>query len=216
MFKKLIPLLFLLSGFQANATIIDNDIYTTDTATGLDWLDVTATLNLSSDTLSAQFAVGDSFEGWRYATGSEFNTVWSNITGGNPIDESTNSIDSYILLFGSTSDALHLALGVDNTDLACGAPSCGAHIVSGMIGESMMIGDFNYHAIATARDWSENSNSVDGFTAQDTTVGFDDVPYAGLGHWLVRASSTAVPEPSIIALFALGFVGIGFARRRQS
>jgi hypothetical protein len=26
----------------------------------------------------------------------------------------------------------------------------------------------------------------------------------------------AVPEPSIIALFALGLVGVGFARRRQS
>jgi hypothetical protein len=34
------------------------------------------------------------------------------------------------------------------------------------------------------------------------------------GTFLVRAA--AVPEPSIIALFALGLVGIGFARRRQS
>jgi hypothetical protein len=32
------------------------------------------------------------------------------------------------------------------------------------------------------------------------------------GFWI----STTVPEPSIIALFALGLVGIGFARRRQS
>jgi hypothetical protein len=32
----------------------------------------------------------------------------------------------------------------------------------------------------------------------------------------LSTSTSAVPEPSIIALFALGLVGIGFARRRQS
>jgi hypothetical protein len=37
----------------------------------------------------------------------------------------------------------------------------------------------------------------------------------GRGTFLVRTAA-AVPEPSIIALFALGLVGIGFARRRQS
>jgi hypothetical protein len=36
-----------------------------------------------------------------------------------------------------------------------------------------------------------------------------------VGWLLVGGSSTAVPEPSIIALFGLGLVGIGFARRRR-
>jgi hypothetical protein len=34
------------------------------------------------------------------------------------------------------------------------------------------------------------------------------------GYWMVR--DAVVPEPSIIALFGLGLVGIGFARRRLS
>jgi hypothetical protein len=36
-----------------------------------------------------------------------------------------------------------------------------------------------------------------------------------IGWLLVGGTTTAVPEPSIIALFGLGLVGIGFARRRR-
>jgi hypothetical protein len=36
------------------------------------------------------------------------------------------------------------------------------------------------------------------------------------GEYLFGANSTSVPEPSIIALFALGLFGIGFTRKRQA
>ena len=36
-----------------------------------------------------------------------------------------------------------------------------------------------------------------------------------LNHWDLNMSLTAVPEPSIIALFAVGLLGLGFARRRK-
>ena len=59
----------------AHATIIDNGTYTTDTATGLDWLDVTASTNLSFSYVSSQFGTGGQFEGWRYASGADFTTL---------------------------------------------------------------------------------------------------------------------------------------------
>jgi hypothetical protein len=40
-------------------------------------------------------------------------------------------------------------------------------------------------------------------------------PRAQIGWLLVGGSTTKLPEPSIIALFGLGLVGIGFARRRR-
>jgi hypothetical protein len=54
----------------ANAVLIDNDSYTTDTVTGLDWLDWTATVNMSeSDALAANV-------GYILATDSELRNLW--------------------------------------------------------------------------------------------------------------------------------------------
>ena len=66
---------FLSTLFQANAAIIDNGSYTTDTESGLDWLDVTLSINRSYSDVSSQFGSGGDFEGWRYATGIEFDMV---------------------------------------------------------------------------------------------------------------------------------------------
>ena len=53
-------------------------------------------------------------------------------------------------------------------------------------------------------------NSINGNIAGDSqSSGYN------IGWLLVGGSTTVVPEPSIIALFALGLVGIGFARRKR-
>jgi hypothetical protein len=80
--KIIIALVFCLGMLpSAYATIIDNGSFTTDTATGLDWLDITATLNQSYDQVTAQLGSGGSLQGWRYATGVEFNSLVSDYLG---------------------------------------------------------------------------------------------------------------------------------------
>ncbi len=56
--KKLI-IGVLLFGFtaSANAVFTDNNSYLSDSVSGLDWLDVTATQGLSFNTVSAEFGV---------------------------------------------------------------------------------------------------------------------------------------------------------------
>jgi len=63
------------------ADIIDNGSFTTDTETGLDWLDVTESIDESYSDVIKQFGIGGKYEGYRYATAKEFNTLVGHFTG---------------------------------------------------------------------------------------------------------------------------------------
>jgi hypothetical protein len=54
------------------------------------------------------------------------------------------------------------------------------------------------------------------FTADSLYLNFEGLSGGDLFAKVNVSFTSAVPEPSIIALFGLGLVGIGFARRRQS
>ena len=60
--------ILLLSG-EVHAAIIDNDYFTTDTNSGLDWLDVNITFGLSYD--QAKETTYFSSGGFRHATATE-------------------------------------------------------------------------------------------------------------------------------------------------
>ena len=53
----------------AKATLINDGTYVDDTTTGLDWLDLTQTTNLSYNTVSSE--LGTTFAGWSFATIAE-------------------------------------------------------------------------------------------------------------------------------------------------
>jgi hypothetical protein len=76
--------LLVLASPQARADLLNNGTFTTDTTTGLDWLDLTQTVNMSFLDVSAQLAPGGMFAGWRYATVAEVEAFWADagITGG--------------------------------------------------------------------------------------------------------------------------------------
>jgi len=73
--------LSLIAISPIKADIIDNGSFTTDTQSGLDWLDVTETTYKSYNDVIEQFGKGGDFEGYRYATALEFNTLISHYTG---------------------------------------------------------------------------------------------------------------------------------------
>jgi hypothetical protein len=62
----------------AHAVLIDNRTFTTDTGTGLAWLDLTESTGFSFAAASAEIGVGGTFEGYRHATTSDLDTFFTN------------------------------------------------------------------------------------------------------------------------------------------
>lgn len=80
---KLTFSVFVLSLLSTNlgAEIIDRGAFITDTQTGLDWLKVTSSAGLSYNEVSSRMGAGEAYDGWRYATGTDFNALLNNAGG---------------------------------------------------------------------------------------------------------------------------------------
>ena len=68
---------------SANATLIDNGGTTTDTDTGLKWLDLTSTIGFSVDAFLADTG-GFQSAGWSVALGSQVDTLFVNAGAAGP------------------------------------------------------------------------------------------------------------------------------------
>jgi hypothetical protein len=194
MVKKLLPLLFLFAGFQANAVIIDQTATTLDTDTGFEWLDMSYTVG---STYADALAGSNTFEGggWRNASYSEVVELASNAVG----YDITTTFE-----FDATSFIGLRAL----TDLL-GGTSVGSTY-------SFIVGYVDAGGDVDLAQFGYVDHGSFGFfldVYDDAVSALELPPSAEFGSFLVRTS--AVPEPSIIALFGLGLVGIGFARRKR-
>jgi len=185
----------------------DNVSYTTDTLSGLDWLDVTLTANLSFDYVNAQLGAGGLYAGWRYATGSQFNAMVTNYVNAVPAITTTGTvyhaeglIDTLITLLGDTYSH------------AIGFPSIRYSETIGFLADT--------YAPAPSRHWvalmidDDSTIHFEDTTKAHAFVSDTDVPQVDTGHFLVRDTVSAVPIPAAAFMFApalLGFMGL---RRR--
>jgi hypothetical protein len=205
--KKLLPILFLFTGFQANAAVIignltyDGTYISGDGRTylGLDTIaswDYTRTFNATQ--------VDGQFEEFRIAN--------------------TADADYFIgSLFGAEADKCSAEDG-PSTTTQCGTLT---GWTDGMFGD-------NYHTNADLvwfiSDESTAEVGIQSIWQQGNVLQEEKWGSTTMSDWnadggpqtrnpvswlLVKDTVASVPEPSIIALMVLGIFGIGFARRRR-
>jgi len=76
--KSIVPLILLVLLVipnQAYPALVNYGTYSYDNATGLNWLHLTETDGLSWSQVDTMISPGESLYGWRFATGSEFETM---------------------------------------------------------------------------------------------------------------------------------------------
>ena len=161
----------------------DNAI-TRDTTTGLDWLDLTATVGRSFNDVSRNLYLGGDFECFRHAT---FNEVFSLLTsvGWPVIGSNIFHPDAYQPL-----SLLQSLIGVTiDRDFMLESHGTTANIVSGVRdGVSIYV----------------ETRSFVGLTQRGGGWD-DDTTYDGIGHWLVRAECFTAPFPWEIFLPAIHY-----------
>ncbi len=188
----------------AYANLVDNGSFTTDTRTGLDWLDVPLTLNQSVNYVLSQMGQGGLYEGWRYATGDEVASLW----------DSAGGSGTYVGYSAENN-------GLYNSLSALWGPTFGT-VSSGYINAT--VADLvnpertTDHHLAILRDWDDYDPNVatEDFADMRWHTGVDYV-YADRGSALVRAASIAspVPEPATVGMWLVGaLVGVFASRRR--
>lgn len=223
--KIILSSVLSIPALSAHSAIIDYNTYFTDTETGLNWLDVTATVNRSYNDISGQFVAGGEFYGWRYATSNEFNSLLSSYTGivavGNArtiTTGTTPSVDGVVELFGSTLDSSWTARFGETWDSYNGyAEGSGIDFTLGILSES----DnpvANQRQVAAIWDNENNGQALDFFNAEHRQVFIGDAK-TDIGSYLVQGKTSsgpaAVTEPQTIVLFGLGLLGLSMTRKRK-
>jgi len=184
-----------------NAALIDNGSFTTDTLAGLDWLDLSVTASTSYNSAETNNI------GWRYATNSEIEGLFSVAFDGYT-DTDTIKHNSASNVFGAyadqTEDAQAFAslFGISGVASTFNA-TLGFYRDESNILRQMGLNQYSSYSLVFS---DENTNNWNGY---------ENLGVAGNGVYLVRESVSTVPVPAAVWLFGSGLVGLaGIARRK--
>jgi hypothetical protein len=195
LFKKLLPLLFLFAGFQANAAIIQfqyDDTISYSFITGL-VAGQSATITVGLDNGVA----GDVSQIW---TAGDLTSVTFDFNNG-------GLVTTFNSPWGGSLSSSVGNFTTNGSGVLTGVMASWSNYSSGTDWSSAGL------AVTPESWWLNGWNEVfraDSMLGVVALTNVSDMKSAA--NW---SKVAAVPEPSIIALFGLGLVGIGFARRKR-
>jgi hypothetical protein len=202
MFKKLLPILFLFTGFQANAVLIGNLTYdgTYISGDGRTYLGLNTIASWDyATTLAATTEVDGRYEGFRIANTADADFFIGSLFGTNANDCSFRDGRPFTTICGlitGWADGLFGDNQRERSDLFW-------FIADEAVEEVGFVRVGQTGIVEQHENWG--------------TVQSADSPrgLASAATWLLVKDTVAAPEPSIVALMGLGIFGIGFARRRR-
>jgi|GEM_PF-5977786 len=180
----------------------DGQNITTDSLTGLDWLDPTATLNYSFNETTARFS--NDLAGFRYATRDDIILFLSHVSPSLPTDEAFGGADDY----GNAAPYDTAASYLGDTYVVDGERGILA------ITEDISAVGFHFaYQLYRGPDTDPYYGTYGSYSIDDDATTLFDT---STGSWLVRDISSSVPEPSSIVMLGLGLIGsLAFVCRRK-
>jgi hypothetical protein len=196
----------LMVGAHANAGLITKDYsnvgdghLTVDTIGQMEWLDVSIFVGMNLDALQGtnQWTI----DGFHLATDAELVALWKNVGVTYILDYAGN------LDFGTSHTAASLIALTDlYLKLGGGASNFGGHSYIHGITADMDNNGLSYLARMKGTGTAHVNTNGDNYGNTGQTV-------PTVGAFFVR--SVAVPEPSSLAIFALGIIGLASRRLKK-
>ena len=186
--KQLLALIALvMASTSVSAALVKNGTFTTDTATGLDWLDLTQTDGMSYQSVYSQLGPGGSFEGWEFAEPGQIASLFDSGGGTGPYDGVNPAND-----------------GVAAALLSLWAPGYAYDVIYffNAVGGGPGLYDQQYYGALGIASGAGTSLLVSDYCCIDQATAT-----SGIASALVR--STIVPVPAAVWLFTscLGLLG---------
>ena len=197
----------LVLSTSVNAALISTDwqnvgdnFITQDTDSGLEWLDLTETVGMSYDQVTAQMATGGSLAGWSYATSSQISGFFDSAGGSGDYtgsSEANNGVVESVSTFWGYSRALTKFSKFLFAEVDTARPDANHRYGQISDGVNNTNWETEDYMVIMRASWPDTSG--ESFTSSA----------------LVRTS--VVPVPAAVWLFGSGLIGlIGIARRKKA
>ncbi len=219
MIKKLAYTLIMLISISANAGIItdtDNDSFI-DNSTGLEWMDFGINNGHTFDFVSQQTIAGGIYEGWQVASAEQAYGMWMNAFRDIESIITTDAAGAYEAYHGaevvrSNFAVLYDIMGVNVTRL----PPRWNYEYDISVGWFNGTFGMSYVAYVEYTDPDLDMQFDDTIYYLDSDKSSDIYDEIDKKHSTMLVKITKVPEPSTLAIFALGLIGIASRRLRSN